>query len=243
MLMMIIPTYNEIDNLQAMVETIFHLVIPDLQLLIVDDASPDGTGLLADELSTKYLGRLHVLHRAGKAGLGPAYIAGFRYALEHGANIIGQMDVDFSHPPDKIRELLQVLPQYDVAIGSRYVYGGQLDKDWPFWRKALSRFGNFYARTILGLPLRDVTGGFRLWKAGALRSLPFEEVRSNGYVFQVEMAYLAHRSGKKHCETPIYFKERASGLSKMSLKIQLEAAIRVWALPWIYRRRFPTIKR
>ncbi|MDX9864761.1 MAG: polyprenol monophosphomannose synthase, partial [Anaerolineaceae bacterium] len=186
----IVPTYNEAENLEKLVTAVLALPLPDLSMLIVDDNSPDGTGEMAEQLGVQYDGRVKVLHRAGKMGLGTAYIEGFRFAIEDGAEAIGQMDADFSHPIDKIVELAETLESCDVVIGSRYVPGGSLDERWPIWRKALSRFGNFYARTILGLPNRDVTGGFRLWRRETLQNLPLERVRSNGYVFQVEMNYL-----------------------------------------------------
>ncbi len=235
-LFLIIPTYNESENLPALAEAVFALAIPSLSILVVDDNSPDGTGRIADELAARYSGRLFVHHRPGKIGFASAYTSGFRIALDHGADVIGQMDCDFSHPPEKISELLKALDQADIAVGSRYIPGGSLDRDWPIWRKALSRFGNWYARSILSLPLRDVTGGFRLWKRAVLEALPLEEIRSNGYVFQVEMAYVAHRMGFQFGEVPFYFAERRFGSSKMNLRIQLEAAFRVWQLPGIYRR-------
>jgi dolichol-phosphate mannosyltransferase len=204
-------------------------------LLIVDDNSPDGTGKIADDLGLKTRGRVQVMHRTGKLGLGTAYIQGFKLAISNGADAVGQMDADFSHPPEKIVELVKTLETCDMALGSRYVPGGQLDERWPFWRKALSGFGNFYARTILGLPLLDVTGGFRLWKKATLLAMPLDRIRSNGYVFQVEMAYVANKLGFKFKEIPIYFADRRWGESKMSMRIQIEAAIRVWQLPGLYR--------
>lgn len=231
----VIPTYNESENLPILAKELFALQIPRLQLLVVDDNSPDGTGALAESLSAEYDGRIHVLHRAGKMGLGTAYIQGFQTCLEAGADAIGQMDADFSHPTAKIPELLAALEHCDLALGSRYIPGGSLDENWPLWRKGLSTFGNIYARTILGLPLHDVTGGFRLWRRETLKGMPLERVRSNGYVFQVEMAYLAHRLGFSAIEVPFYFADRRLGTSKMSLRIQVEAAIRVWQLPSMYR--------
>jgi len=231
----IIPTYNEADNLARLVPLLLNLPVPDLNILVVDDGSPDGTGDLAEALSVEWNGRVRVIHRPGKQGLGTAYIQGFRECLAHGEEAIGQMDADFSHPPEKILELLETLKSCDIAIGSRYVPGGSLDVNWPAWRKVLSGFGNFYARTILGLPIRDVTGGFRLWRRETLAALPLNRVRSNGYVFQVEMAYLAHRLGFSFREIPIYFAERQHGKSKMSFRIQAEAALRVWLLPGRYR--------
>jgi dolichol-phosphate mannosyltransferase len=152
------------------------------------------------------------------------------------------MDADFSHPPEKLMELLNALSSSDVVIGSRYVAGGRLDEHWPLWRRALSRFGNFYARSILGLPMLDITGGFRIWRREALITIPLERVNSSGYAFQVEMAYIAHRLGSIFQEIPIYFAERGKGCSKMSFSIQLEAAIRVWQIRWEYRDLLPLTK-
>jgi dolichol-phosphate mannosyltransferase len=231
----VIPTYNEAQNLPALVTALFDQTIPDLHIVVVDDNSPDGTGDVAEALSKQFPGQVSVLHRAGKAGLGKAYIQGFRQALDDGADVIGMMDADLSHPPDRLPALLEATSRADVAIGSRYVPGGGIDKDWPFWRKRLSWFGNTYTRTILSLPIRDTTGGYRLWRRSALEAIPFEKSRSNGYVFIVELAYLAKLAGLTFEEVPIYFAERTSGTSKMSLRIQLEAAIRVWQLRWFYR--------
>lgn len=230
----VIPTYNEAENLQKLVSALFSLPLPELSILVVDDGSPDGTGKIADELAEQTGGRVRVMHRTGKLGLGSAYIQGFQRCLADGAEAIGQMDADFSHPVEKVPELVQTLAGSDFVIGSRYVAGGKLDERWPFWRKALSGFGNFYARTILGLKARDVTGGFRLWKAETLRAMPLERVRSNGYVFQVEMTYLATLLGFTCREIPIYFADRRWGKSKMSFRIQVEAALRVWALLGLY---------
>lgn len=231
----VIPTYNEIENLPKLVDALFSLSLPSLTLLVVDDNSPDGTGSLADELGRKMNSRVRCLHRPGKMGLGTAYIQGFQFALKEGAEAICQMDADFSHPPEKILELNEALKKADLAIGSRYVPGGGLDKDWPLWRKALSGFGNYYARTILRLPIRDVTGGFRMWRNTTLQSMPLERVKSNGYIFQVEMAYIASKLGFTFKEIPIYFADRRWGKSKMSFRIQVEAAIRTWQLAARYR--------
>ncbi len=231
----VIPTYNEAENLPKIVSALFELPLPELNLLIVDDNSPDGTGQIAEDLGVTYAGHLKVMHRAGKQGLGTAYIQGFQRAIEDGADAVGQMDADFSHPPEKVVELIETIQSCDMALGSRYVPGGKLDEQWPFWRKALSGFGNFYARTILGMSLRDVTGGFRLWRRETLMGMPLERVRSNGYVFQVEMAYVASKLGYKFKEIPIYFADRRWGESKMSFRIQIEAAVRVWQLAGMYR--------
>jgi dolichol-phosphate mannosyltransferase len=230
-----IPTYNESENLPVLVTSLFSLPLPDLSLIIVDDNSPDGTGSLADRLTAEYAGRIQVIHRAGKLGLGTAYLAAFKLALAQNFDVIGQMDADFSHPPEKLLELAAVLGDYDVAMGSRYIPGGSVDRQWAPYRKLLSAFGNQYARLILGLSMHDVTGGFRLWRRCVLEAMPLDRVRSNGYVFQVELTYLASRLGFHFKEVPIYFAERRHGLSKMSLRIQLEAALRVWRLRHMYR--------
>ncbi len=231
----VIPTYNEAENLPRLSETLLSLPLADLSLLIVDDNSPDGSGQIAEQLAAASNGRMFVMHRSGKLGLGSAYIQGFERALNLGAEAVCQMDADFSHPPEKIVELAAALEQCDVALGSRYVPGGSLDERWPFWRRGLSAFGNLYARSILGIPVKDVTGGFRLWRRETLKRMPLERVRSNGYVFQVEMIYLAHLLGFHSREIPIYFADRRWGQSKMSLRIQVEAAYRTWLLLWLYR--------
>jgi dolichol-phosphate mannosyltransferase len=231
----IVPTYNEAENLPKLVSALFSLPLPELDLLVVDDNSPDGTGSLAEELAKQYPGRIEVLHRPSKQGLGRAYIAGFRHALKRGADAVLQMDADFSHPIDKIPEMVAAIEGADVVLGSRYVKGGTLDEQWPFWRKALSAWGNFYARTILGMPIRDVTGGFRLWRREVIEGIPLERVKSNGYVFQVEIAYITRKLGFRFREVPIHFSERRLGTSKMNFRIQVEAALRVWTLVSMYR--------
>jgi dolichol-phosphate mannosyltransferase len=234
-LTIVIPTYNEAENLPKLVSALFALPIPDFHLLFVDDHSPDGTADIAEQLSAQNGGRISVLRRPGKMGLGTAYLDGFRQALEKGAQIVVQMDADFSHPPEKVVELIDALNFCDVAMGSRYIPGGKLDDRWPFWRKSLSGFGNIYARSILCVPVQDVTGGFRAWKRGTLLAMPLDQVRSNGYAFQVEMAFLACRLGFNIREIPIFFADRHWGQSKMSIRIQIEAAFRVWQLLYQYR--------
>jgi len=238
----IIPTYNEAENLPKILTALFDLPLKDLGVLIVDDNSSDGTGHIADEFVRTHPKRVSVMHRAGKLGLGSAYIQGFTQLLNGDSEVIGQMDADFSHNPQKVPELIAALENCDVAVGSRYVPGGSLDQDWPYWRRWLSVFGNVYARTILGLPIQDTTGGFRLFRRGVLAAIPMERVRSNGYVFQVEMAYIAHKLGFRFKEIPIHFAERRWGVSKMSFKIQAEAALRVWALLYNYRDLNPLSK-
>ena len=234
-IILVIPTYNEAENLSRLVSVLLSLPLEGLSLLVVDDHSPDGTGQVAERLALEYPSKISILHRPGKQGLGTAYLEGFRLAFTSGADVIGQMDADFSHPPEKLVELVQALDCCDVAMGSRYVSGGGVDQRWPIWRKGLSRFGNFYARTLLRLPVRDVTGGFRVWKRVSLESLPLECVRSNGYAFLVELTYLATKLGLSIREVPIYFTDRLWGVSKMSFKIQRESAIRVWQMMVEYR--------
>lgn len=231
----VIPTFNEAENLPVIIERLFGLNIPSLNVLVVDDNSPDGTGKIAEQLAEKYSGNVNVLHRQGKLGLGTAYIEGFKICLAEGADRIVQMDADFSHNPEKVTVLLSNLDNFDMALGSRYVEGGSLDREWAFWRKGLSTFGNFYARMILGMPIRDVTGGFRAWKRETLLGIPLDRVKSQGYAFQVEMGYITHLKGFKIKEIPIYFADRSRGDSKMSLNIQIEAAKRVWAILYEYR--------
>ncbi len=234
-LTIIIPTYNEAENLPALLSDLLSLPMPDLSALIVDDASPDGTGDLAEELARQRPGRIQVIRRPGKLGLGSAYITGFRTALSRGAQAIGQMDADFSHSPSYLPGFCEHLDRFDAVFGSRYVPGGSVDERWEKGRVLLSRFGNVYARAILGLKIRDTTGGFRLWRAEALARFPLERVKSDGYVFQVEMAYIAQRLGLSAVELPIHFEDRRIGQSKMSFRIQVEAALRVWELPFRYR--------
>lgn len=234
-LAVIIPTYNEKDNLPKIITRILAQPIDDLRVLIIDDNSPDGTGRIADELALQFPGKVEVIHRSGKFGLGTAYVMGFKYLLKTDVQKIGQMDADFSHPPEKLVEFEQALEKADLVIGSRYIEGGSLDHDWPVWRKFLSRFGNEYSRIILGAKTRDMTGGYRLWKRDVLKVIPLDQIRSNGYIFQVEMAYLASRLGFTIMEIPIHFAERKFGNSKMNLRIQVEAALRVWQLRSRYR--------
>ena len=231
----VIPTYNEKENLPLIVGSLFELKIPDLQVLVVDDNSPDGTGDTAEKLKKQYSGAVSVMHREGKKGLGTAYLEGFKFCLDKGAEQIVQMDADFSHNPEKVINLLEGLKEKDMVLGSRYVPGGSLDERWAFWRKGLSSFGNYYARVILRMPILDVTGGFRAWRRDTLLGIPLNRVRSQGYAFQVEMAYITHLCGYKIKEIPIYFADRTRGDSKMSLNIQIEAARRVWSILYEYK--------
>jgi dolichol-phosphate mannosyltransferase len=234
-LTVIVPTYNEAENLPKLVSVLFALPLPNLKILIVDDNSPDGTGQLADELVKSHPSQIAVLHRTGKLGLRTAYLEGFKYSIANGADAVCQMDADFSHDPNKLVEMAAALETADVVLGSRYVAGGSVDRQWPLWRKWLSAFGNTYARVVLGFPLRDVTTGYRLWRREALQGMPLERIQANGYVFLVEMAYMAFCLRYRFAQVPIYFADRRWGKSKMSFKIQIEAAMRLWQVKWNYR--------
>jgi dolichol-phosphate mannosyltransferase len=238
------PTYNEAANLPPMAAALFALGLPSLQLLVVDDNSPDGTGRVADELAASYNAgadpawpRVRALHRPGKGGLGTAYVAGMTAALESGAEYVVQMDADFSHSPAHIPQMLGVLRALgaDVVVGSRYVPGGTLDAGWSWWRRFVSWWANIYSRLILGLRIRDMTAGFKLWSRRALLEIGLENVRSNGYSFQVEMAYLCERLGFRLIEIPIHFEDRRIGQSKLDMRVKLESAWRTWQVRWRYR--------
>jgi dolichol-phosphate mannosyltransferase len=224
----VLPTYNEAANLAEMVKALWALSVPELRVLVVDDASPDGTGRIADELAASRPGCLDVIHRTGKGGLGTAYCQGFKWALAAGASSIIQMDCDFSHAPTYLPQMISQLDFYDVAIGSRYVTSGKLDERWEVGRVWLSAWANFYARAILGIQVRDATAGFKAWRRATLLGLGLDRIHSNGYIFQVEMAYLAQRLGYRALEVPIYFEDRRIGRSKMTVPVKFEAAWRVW---------------
>ncbi len=239
----VMPTYNEAENLPAIAEAIFALQLPNLHLLVVDDDSPDGTGRIADALLAVYnVGattrpRMTVIHRQGKGGLGTAYVAGMTRAIADGADFIVQMDADFSHSPAYIPQMLGVIlaTDADVVIGSRYVPGGSLDERWEWNRRFLSWWANLYSRAILGLRIRDMTAGFKLWRRSALEAIGLENIRSNGYSFQVEMAYLCERLGFRVIEIPIHFEDRRIGHSKLDVPVKLESAWRTWQIRWRYR--------
>jgi len=228
----VVPTYNEADNLPALVGELFAQPLPDLQVLVVDDNSPDGTGQLAEELASRTPHRMSVMHRTGPRGLGRAYVDGFRRALQHGAEAIVQMDADFSHSPTDVPRLVAQMADYDVAVGSRYVAGGRIDEHWSVGRYALSWWANLYARSILGLKTQDATAGFKCWRRSALEAIDLSRIRSNGYVFQVEMTYVSERLGLRICEVPIYFEDRRIGKSKMTVPVKFEAAWRVFQVWW-----------
>lgn len=222
--LVIIPTYNERENIPDLLPQI--LAHPRLSVLVVDDGSPDGTGdIVATAMQDEP--RIHLIRRAGKQGLGTAYLAGFRYGLERGAEYLFEMDADFSHDPRYLPALQHATETaYDLVIGSRYVRGGGTT-DWGLARQFISRGGNMYARLILGVPVIDMTGGFRCYRSRTLRAINFDKVRSNGYSFQIEMAYRVHRAGLRIGEIPIIFPDRRVGASKMSKSIVGEALINV----------------
>jgi dolichol-phosphate mannosyltransferase len=218
--LIIIPTYNEVDNLRPLLKELFTYA-PETDVLIVDDNSPDGTGQLADEIHNENP-QVHVMHRAGKLGLGTAYIAGFKYAIEHGYDAAFEMDADFSHDPRYLPDFLNKIEQADLVIGSRYIPGGDTP-NWSFSRRIISGGGNIFARFMLGLPIHDCTAGYRCYRREVLERIDLDTVESQGYAFQVEMAYRVRRQGFKIVETPIIFMDRRVGKSKMSRAIFLEA--------------------
>ena len=224
----VIPTYDEADSIEPLVRAVRERLPAERQVLVVDDASPDGTGEIVDRLGRE-LGDVAALHRPGKLGLGPAYVAGFREAVAGGAALVLQMDADFSHAPDELPSLLDAAQRADLVIGSRHVRGGRV-LDWGPGRRAISSLGSAYARTILGVALRDMTSGFKCWTRDALEGIDLGTVRSQGYAFQVEMTYRAIRAGFEVVEVPITFRDRRVGQSKMTGSIVLEAALKVPAL-------------
>jgi len=217
--LLIIPTYNEIENLRPLLDQV-GVYAPETDILIVDDHSPDGTGALADQLQQENA-RVHVLHRPGKLGLGTAYLAGFQYALQHGYEAAFEMDADFSHDPRYLPAFYQAIEQADVVIGSRYIAGGATP-NWSLLRRLISGGGNIFARVLLGLPVHDCTAGYRLYRRRVLEGLDLQTVQSQGYAFQIEMAYRSVKHGFTIVETPIVFLDRRVGKSKMSRKIVLE---------------------
>ncbi len=237
----VVPTYNEAENLPKLVEALYALDLLDLRVLVVDDSSPDGTGRLAEELGERFRRSgdpfVRVLHRPQKQGLGRAYVAGMTRALHEGADFIVQMDADLSHEPAEIPKMLEAIERTGagVVIGSRYVPGGSLDPDWTRARRLLSVWANFYARTILRMEVRDITAGFKLWRRQALLAVDLAGITSDGYAFQIEMNWEVRRRGYAIVEIPIYFRERRDGASKMSFHVQAEAAVRPFQL--LFRRR------
>jgi dolichol-phosphate mannosyltransferase len=223
----VIPTYNEAENLPLLLPRVLEQDAR-IEVLIVDDDSPDGTGKIADELAEAEP-RLHVLHRTEQRGLGPAYRAGFSEALDLGADCVVQMDADFSHPPETLPTMLERIEEHDVVAGSRYLNGITV-VNWPIERILISYYGNWYVRSITGLPMRDTTGGFRCIRRSLLERCSFERIRSSGYAFQIELNYRFVKQGARIAEIPFFFLDRTRGSSKLSVRIGLEA---LWVAPWL----------
>ena len=221
-----LPTYNERENLEPMLRALREVLGPDDRVLVIDDSSPDGTGELADRLAAE-LDFVDVLHRPRKDGLGPAYLAGFRRALDAGAELVIEIDCDFSHDPEDVPRLVAAAADADLVLGSRYVAGGGIE-NWGLIRRGISAGGSLYARLVLGVPVRDLTGGFKCFRRSVLEAIPLNEVRSKGYAFQIELTYRARRQGFRVVEIPIRFVDRVVGGSKMSRAIVLEA---IWKVP------------
>ena len=221
-----LPTYDERENLEPMLHALGEVLGPDDAVLVIDDNSPDGTGALAERLAAD-LDYVEVLHRERKEGLGPAYLAGFRHALERGAELVVEMDCDFSHDPRDVPRLLEAAENADLVLGSRYVPGGGVE-NWGLVRRAVSAGGSLYARVLLGVPVRDLTGGFKCFRRAVLEAIDLEAVHSKGYAFQIELTYRALRRGFRVREVPIRFVDREVGGSKMSKAIVLEA---IWKVP------------
>jgi len=223
----IIPTFNELNNVQKLIPELLKLY-PDLDILIIDDNSPDGTGKFVEELS-KDNSRVNLISREGKLGLGTAYVEGYRYMLKNGYDVAFQMDADYSHDPKEISNLRKYIEEYDLVIGSRYIQGVNVI-NWPMKRLLLSYFANYYTKIITGLPLKDSTGGFKCFKRKVLEAIDLSQIKSNGYAFQIEMNYKTWIKGFKLKEISIIFMDRVAGTSKMSKKIVKEAIFRVWKL-------------
>jgi dolichol-phosphate mannosyltransferase len=225
--LIIIPTYNEKENIAAILIEVLRWA-PDAEFLVVDDNSPDGTASIVLEVQ-KQNPKVHLLSREKKAGLGKAYLAGFRWGIENNFDYLVEMDADFSHRPEDLRKILDAKSKYDFVVGSRYVAGGDVE-NWPWSRLLISRFGSLYSRVILGFPLRDWTGGFNLWHKDTLKRIGLDGVRSEGYSFQIELKYKALKAGCRGHEVPILFADRRAGQSKMSMRIVFEAMMRVWVM-------------
>lgn len=227
-IVVVIPTYNERENLQTLVPRVLALGA-EYRIIVVDDNSPDGTGDVADRLATIHPGRVSVLHRPTKEGIGRAYIAGFGEALKSDAGFIVEMDADLSHDPDSLPAMIAAAESADLVLGSRYVPGGQT-VGWPLHRRVISRLGGIYARLVLGVPVADLTGGYKVFRREALEHLKLDQIRSDGYGFQIETTYRLIRSGARVVEVPITFADRVAGASKLSRRIVFEAFFVVWKL-------------
>jgi dolichol-phosphate mannosyltransferase len=230
-IIVIIPTYNEIENIHRLIDTLLKLQLNQLEVLIVDDNSPDGTGQIVKKLSAENP-RIHLIQREGKQGLGTAYVCGFKYAIGHAYDFIVQMDADFSHDPLEIKNLMATIADYDLVLGSRYIAGVNV-VNWPLSRLLLSYFANLYTRVITRMPIKDSTGGFKCFRRAVLEAIKLEDVKSDGYAFQIEMNFKAWSKGFRIKEIPIIFVDRIAGSSKMSKKIIREAVFMVWKLKFL----------
>ncbi|MBI4312176.1 MAG: polyprenol monophosphomannose synthase [Chloroflexi bacterium] len=228
--LIVVPTYNEARNVPELAAQLFALGLPDLHILVVDDNSPDGTADVAEGLNGTFPGRLHVLRRAAKEGLGKAYVAGFKEALRLGAGNVIQMDADLSHPPSAVPRLLEALETSDVAVGSRYIEGGGAVEEWGLLRKLISRGGDIYVRAVLGLPIQDTKSGFKAFRREVLENVGLDQLASAGYIFQAEFVFRCHKMGYRMREVPFVFQERRAGKSKMSVGILVEA---LWRSVWL----------
>ena len=228
--LVIVPTYNEQFNIARLIPAVL-AQHPSLEVLVVDDGSPDGTGAIVDAIAATD-NRVHVIHRAAKMGLGTAYITGFRWALERKYDLVFEMDADFSHNPDRLPEFLAAIAEADLVLGSRYQNGHVNVVNWPMSRLFLSYAANIYARAVTGLPIFDATGGFKCFRRNVLESIDLSSVKSNGYAFQIEMSFRAWKRGFRLIEIPIVFVDRTEGESKMSKRIVREAVWMVWRLRW-----------
>jgi dolichol-phosphate mannosyltransferase len=237
--LIIIPTYNEKENIPLLVEQVLKVTPQEVEILVVDDGSPDGTGQIVDALAEKQK-RVHVLHRAKKMGLGTAYVNGFQWGMQNGYLLFIEMDADFSHDPKYLPQMLEILKTHDVAIGSRYVPGGGT-VNWGLGRKILSRGGSLYSRLILGATIRDFTGGFNGWRKEVLEAVDFTTLRSDGYSFQIELKYRAFLKKFRIQEFPITFVDRKVGASKMNRRIVFEALGRVWGFRWRSNQKSPML--
>jgi len=234
-ILVMMPTYNEIETIETSVEKLF-TYNPEVDLLIIDDNSPDGTGALANHLSTEN-SRIQVLHRSGKEGLGQAYIAGYRYGISHNYDMLVQMDADGSHRAEDLKHLIAAASSFDLVIGSRWIPGGAVS-NWPWYRQGISQAGNWYASKALGLNINDTTAGFRVYRSSLLQRIDLDQIRAQGYGFQVEMTLRSQQLGAEICEVPILFIERENGRSKMTLAIVLEAFVLAtkWGIERLIRR-------
>ncbi len=228
--LVIVPTYNERENITRLIDAVLYQD-PSIDVLVIDDGSPDGTGQLVDEIAAVNP-RVNVIHRPSKMGLGTAYLAGFKWALQHSYAYVFEMDADFSHDPAHLPQFLTSIQEADLVLGSRYREGRVTVVNWPVGRLLLSYFANVYARVVTGLQLYDATGGFKCFRRSVLEAINLDDVRSNGYAFQIEMSFRAWRRGFRIVEIPIVFVDRTEGVSKMSKKIVREAIWMVWRLRW-----------